>query len=174
VVLEKNIRSVVALNLERVNKMADEIFKAQLIWQPQDKPFTYADYSRFYLIRMPGKPDVLGTSAPAFAGSAYHPNPEDMLVAALSACHMLTYLAIAAKSKILVLAYEDNAEGILGKAEDGKMKLLKVILRPKVTLAAGAEMTRAALLHEKAHANCFIANSINFPVEFETDTILSA
>lgn len=154
--------------------MTNETFNSHLIWKPEGKPFIHADYSRIYVIRMAGKPDWIGTSAPAFAGSPYHHNPEDMLVASLSACHMLTYLAIASKMKIPVVAYEDHAEGVLGKAEDGKIKMLKVVLKPVVTLAAGADTVKASLLHEKAHANCFIGNSVNFPVEFETDTVLQA
>lgn len=152
--------------------MSDEIFTAHLEWQTQNLPFTFESYSRQYLVRMPGKPDLIGTSAPAYAGSPYYHNPEDLLVASLSACHMLTYLAIACKMKIPVIGYEDRAEGVLGKGEDGKVRMLKVTLKPVVRLASGADTVKAALIHEKAHTNCFIANSVNFPVTFETDTVV--
>ena len=144
----------------------EQVFKASLAWQPMGKKFSYKEYSRFYLVRSEGKADFMATAAPEYFGSKYHYNPEDMLVVALSACHMLTYLAFAANSKIEVLSYEDDASGTL--AEEGKVvKFKEVILRPKIKITAASDKNKAAELHDKAHHGCFIANSVNFAVKVE-------
>lgn len=151
--------------------MSAHNFQAQLSWQPQGKAFSYKDYSREYLVRSQGKPDFMGTAAPAYMGSPYHYNPEDMLVVALSACHMLTYLAYCANSKITVLDYFDNAEGSLH--QEGKVtKFKEVILKPKITISKDSNKDMAMSLHEKAHHACFIANSINFPVKISAEIVL--
>ncbi len=138
-------------------------FTANISWQPLGQPFTYKEYSRQYLIRIAGKVDIIATSAPAFLGSEYHHNPEDLLVAAVASCHMLTYLAVAASSKMTVLSYEDQAEGTLSN-ESGVFKFRDIVLKPKITFAPGTDTGKAEALHEKAHKNCFIASSVNFPV----------
>lgn len=145
-----------------------ETFFANLEWTPQGQPFTLKEYARRYIVRIPGKPDFIGTSAPNYLGSPYHYNPEDLLVASLSACHMLTYLAYAANSKVHVLSYTDSAEGIL--ALDGRiMKFREVILRPKIKITKDSNPDRAKELHEKAHHACFIANSVNFETKIEPE-----
>lgn len=141
-------------------------FRASLAWQPSGKKFAYKEYSRLYSVKSPGKPDFVGTAAPAFFGSKYHYNPEDLLVVSLSACHMLTYLAYAANSKIEILAYDDDASGTL--FEENKItKFKEVTLRPRVKVPAKTDLKKAADLHEKAHHACFIANSVNFSVHIE-------
>ena len=88
----------------------------------------------------------------------------------LAQCHMLTYLAIAAKKRMTILAYEDRATGTLAVGEngvEGKMSMQEVVLHPRVTVAKGTNLADAQAIHEKAHANCFIANSVNFPVRHE-------
>ena len=141
-------------------------FEVSLTWNPSGKKFTYKEYSRTYTIRSPGKIDVIGTAAPAYMGSEYHYNPEEMLMAALSSCHMLFYLALAANSKIEVLSYHDDVEGELHT--EGKLtKFKEVTLRPQIKLAEGADLEKAKALHEKAHHSCFIANSINFPCQVD-------
>lgn len=150
--------------------MTEHIFKTEVSWQPQGKPFAYKEYSRQYIIRSAGKPDLVGTAAPAFFGSEYHYNPEDMLVMSLSACHMLTYLAYAANSKIEVLSYVDTAVGTLHT--EGKVtKFKEVILKPKITIKAGGSIELAKGLHDKAHHACFVANSVNFPVLVEAEIV---
>ena len=144
----------------------EENFKATLEWTPLGQAFTIKEYARQYIVRIPGKPDFIGTAAPGYMGSPYHYNPEDLLVASLSACHMLTYLAYAAGSKVHVVSYQDEADGIL--ALDGKiMKFREVTLRPKIKITKDSSLDKARELHDRAHHACFIANSVNFPIKIE-------
>jgi organic hydroperoxide reductase OsmC/OhrA len=146
----------------------ESIFKAQISWQSQGKPFSYDEYSRLYTVRVEGKPDFVGTAAPEFKGSRYYHNPEDLLVVSLSACHMLTYLAYAARSKTEVLSYEDAADGVLHQVEK-VMKFKEVTLRPRIVIAKNSDLGRAHDLHDKAHQACFIANSVNFPIKIASE-----
>ena len=127
----------------------------------------YKDYSRNHEISIAGKPTIPGSSDPAFRGDAARYNPEEMLVASLSTCHMLWYLHLAAVNKIVVLDYQDNATGVMEEAADGGGKFLEVALHPTVTLTPGSNLDVAHKLHHEAHAKCFIANSVNFPVRCE-------
>jgi len=142
----------------------DHHYSAHLIWTGavQGPTKDYASYSRDYVVRIAGKLDLIGSSDPLFRGDPKRHNPEDWLVVALSACHMLTYLAICARKRIQVLAYEDEASGTM-VLEGGGGHFTEVVLRPKVTLAAGSDAAAAQALHEEAHHNCFIAASVNFP-----------
>jgi organic hydroperoxide reductase OsmC/OhrA len=128
--------------------------------------FTYDSYSRDLRVSFIDKPALEMSGAPAFKGDLMRHNPEDLMMAALSACHALTYLAVAARSRIEVLAYEDRATGILAKI-DGPMRFTEATLHPRVTVKAGTDLARAKELHAKAHQNCFIAQSVNFPVHIE-------
>lgn len=148
--------------------MTESIFKAQISWQSQGKPFSYDEYSRLYTVRVEGKPDFVGTAAPEYKGSHYYYNPEDLLVVSLSACHMLTYLAYAAHSKIEVISYEDAADGALHQVEK-IMKFKEVTLRPRIVIAKNSDLERAQALHDKAHRACFIANSVNFPIKIASE-----
>lgn len=146
----------------------EEKFVANLEWTPMGQPFTLKEYARRYIVRIPGKPDFMGTSAPAYMGSPYHYNPEDLLVASLSACHMLTYLAYAANSKVHVLSYQDAAEGKL--VTEGRVtKFAEVVLRPKIKITKDSNPDKAKELHDKAHHACFIANSVNFETKIEPE-----
>ena len=127
-------------------------------------------YSRNNILGGAGKPEVPGSSPAVFGGDDTRYNPEELLVMSLAQCHMLTYLAIAAKKQMTILAYEDRAMGTLGFGEHGtkgKMSLQEVTLHPRVTVAKGTNLADAEAIHAKAHANCFIANSVNFPVTFD-------
>jgi len=126
---------------------------------------TYRSYSRKFTLAAPGKPEIAGSSDPAFRGDSDRYNPEEMLVAALSSCHMLSYLHVCAVNKIVVLAYEDRAEGTMQERPDGSGIFTGVQLNPKVTISPESDAERARELHHKAHELCFIANSVNFPVE---------
>jgi organic hydroperoxide reductase OsmC/OhrA len=139
-------------------------FAARLIWTgaAQGPTRDYDAYSRDYRIEVEGKPPLEGSSDPAFRGDAGRHNPEDLLVMALSACHMLSYLALCARAGIEVVAYEDQASGMMA-IKEGRMRFVEVTLAPHVTIAAG-DLERATALHEEAHAICFIANSVSFPV----------
>ena len=126
---------------------------------------TYRSYSRTFTLNTAGKPEILGSSDPAFRGDRDRYNPEEMLLAALSSCHMLSYLHLCAVNKIVVLAYEDRAEGTMQERPDGSGIFTRVQLNPKVTISPESDAERARELHHKAHELCFIANSVNFPVE---------
>ena len=125
----------------------------------------YRSYGREHEIRAPGKPVLPGSSDPAFRGDPARWNPEETLVASLSACHMLWYLHLCADAGIVVTDYVDRAEGIMVEPADGTAKFERVILKPLVTLAPGADPATARALHGEAHRRCFIANSVNFAVE---------
>ena len=139
-------------------------FAARVIWTGAERgpARDYDSYSRDYRIEVEGKPALEGSADPTFRGDAARHNPEDLLVAALSACHLLSYLALCARAGIEVVAYEDQASGRMA-IMDRKMRFTEVTLAPKVTIGAG-DLKLARALHEKAHGACFIASSVNFPV----------
>jgi organic hydroperoxide reductase OsmC/OhrA len=128
----------------------------------------YRTYSREYRADFPGKPSITGSADAAFRGDPNLHNPEDMLLLALSACHMLSYLALAALEGLEVTAYEDSAGGTMLQEGRGG-RFIEVVLHPRVTLAPGSDPARAEALHEEAHKTCFIANSVNFPVRHEAE-----
>ncbi len=130
---------------------------------------SYRAYARSHAIAAPGKPTIAGSSDPIFRGDAACWNPEELLVASLSACHQLWYLHLCAEAGIVVLAYVDHAEGVMEEAADGSGCFKRVILRPQITVAGGSDVRKARELHVAAHAKCFIANSVNFPVEQEPE-----
>lgn len=127
---------------------------------------SYQSYSREYEYWSPDKPRLCGSADPVFRGDGTLYNPEDMLVIALSTCHLLSYLAICARAGVVIVAYEDDAEGTM-TMRDGKEKFVEVVLRPRVVVAAGTDVERAQALHDQAHDECYIANSVNFPVRHE-------
>ena len=133
---------------------------------------SYRAYSRAHDIAAPGKPVIPGSSDPSFRGDAMRWNPEDLLVASASACHKLWYLALCAQAGIVVTAYEDDAEGFMTEEADGAGQFTSIVLKPKVTLAAGADLAAAENLHHKVHDMCFIARSLNFPIEVAPVTSL--
>lgn len=110
------------------------------------------------------KPPIPGSSDPAFRGDTTRWNPEELLVASLSACHQLWYLHLCTEAGLIVLAYVDNAEGTMEEKPDGSGQFHTVILRPEIRLAPDSDIAKARELHHTAHAMCFIANSMNFPV----------
>ncbi|MBP1852435.1 OsmC family protein [Rhizobium halophytocola] len=132
---------------------------------------SYRAYGRQYVMEADGKPDIPGSSDPAFRGDAARWNPEDLLVASLSACHKLWYLHFCSVSGVIVTAYEDAAEGVMDMDEDGIGRFTSVVLRPRVTIKAGTFPDVARDLHNDAHEKCFIANSVNFPVTCEPEII---
>jgi len=125
----------------------------------------YRAYGRAHEIRALGKPPLPGSSDPAFRGDPARWNPEELLVASLSACHMLWYLHLCADAGVVVTDYLDRAEGIMVELEGGTAKFERVILRPRIALALGADLEHARDLHNEAHRLCYIANSVNFAVE---------
>ena len=137
-----------------------------------ENPPLYRANSRAHEILAGGKPPIAGSADPAFRGDAARWNPEDMLVGSLSACHMLWYLHLCSVKGVTVLAYEDEAEGTMIE-EPRNGRFAEVVLRPRVTIRAGSDPDRAAALHERAHADCFIANSMNFPVRCEPEIVVA-
>lgn len=142
--------------------------RASLRWNRDGKPFTYEGYSRDHEWLFDGGQRLLGSAAEAYLGSPQGVDPEEAMIAALSSCHMLTLLAIAAKKGWVVDRYEDDAVGVLGKNPAGRLALTQVTLRPRIQFA-GDPPDPAALqhLHHQAHENCFIANSVKTEVSIE-------
>ena len=132
---------------------------------------SYRAYERRHEITAPGtnKPSIPGSSDPAFRGDPARWNPEELLVAALSACHKLVYLHLCADAGITVVEYVDRAEGVLVEDGAGGGRFVGTVLRPVVTVAPGSDADRALALHERAHAGCFIASSVNFSVTHEAE-----
>ena len=129
---------------------------------------SYAGYRRDHEMRREGKRAAIeGSSDPAFRGDASRYNPEELLIASLSACHMLWYLHLCAVSGIVVTAYQDDARGTLALEPDGSGRMARVTLRPTVTIEDASKAQKAIELHHAAHEKCFIAASVNFPVECE-------
>ncbi len=130
---------------------------------------SYRAYDRTHVIQAGTKPPIPGSSDPAFRGDADHWNPEDLLVASVSACHKLWYLHLCAEAGIAVQHYRDTAEGLMVESADGG-RFTKIVLRPHVVIRAGDDAELAERLHHAAHAQCFIANSVNFPIDCEPTT----
>jgi len=140
-------------------------FECRLVWSGAAKgPTTsYEAYSREYRVDFNGKPSLRGSSDLKYRGDPSLHNPEDWLVAALSACHCLSYLALCARAGVPVIAYEDEVYGRMERVE-GVVRFTEVVLHPKVSIAPGGDAEKARALHERAHAVCFIANSVKFLV----------
>lgn len=127
----------------------------------------YRGYERAHDIKAPDKPPISGSSDPTFRGDAARWNPEELLVASLSACHQLWYLGLCAQAGVIVTAYEDRAKGIMIQEPGGAGQFSAVTLRPHVKISADSDEVLALALHHEAHAMCFIARSINFSVTVE-------
>ena len=127
---------------------------------------SYRDYDRSHAIMAEDKSEIAGSADPSFLGDPARWNPEELLVASLSACHKLWFLALCAQAGIEVVDYIDEAGGTMVEEKDGAGQFEEVVLRPQVTIAGG-DIDMARSLHEKAHRMCFIARSVNFPVRHE-------
>lgn len=140
---------------------------ATIRWANPAATMDYDQFSRDHTWELKeGRQRLAASAAPAYKGNPASVDPEDALVAALSGCHMLTFLAIAAKKRLVVKSYVDHAVGHLEAGADGRIAMTRAELRPAVVFAPGTVITPAdyAKLHEKAHANCFIANSVKTAV----------
>ncbi len=145
-------------------------YQLDLTWTgaAQGGTVDYHAYNREYRIVFGDKPGITGSADPAFKGDPALYNPEEMLLAALSSCHMLSYLALASLEGLEVVAYEDSASGTMLQEGRGG-RFTDVLLQPRVTLAPGSDLVRAEALHEDASKTCFIANSMNFPVRHQPE-----
>ena len=133
----------------------------------------YRDYDRTSVLRAGAKPPIPGSSDRVFRGDPDRWNPEDLLVASLSQCHLLTYLHLAADNGVVVLAYSDDASGTMIE-DDAGGHFTEVTLRPRVTVADGSMVERSLALHHEAHARCFVASSVNFPVSCDPTAVVAS
>ncbi len=148
--------------------MSDEhLFEGDLRWTGQA---TQRDGKlhllRQFVIDFPGKAPLSGSSPALFQGDDGRHNPETLMVSSLMSCHHLTYLAVCERSGIGIASYTDHGVGKLAM-RDGRMRMVEVVLRPQVRVVDAAQIERATALHDKAHANCIMSNSVNFEVRVE-------
>lgn len=130
---------------------------------------SYRGYARDHEVEIPGVPTLLGSSDPTFRGDPARVNPEQLLVAAVAQCHLLTYLHLAVQHELVVTSYDDHPHGVMVTAPDGSGQFESITLRPRVTIASAdpADAATAARLHGEVGAYCFIARSVNFPIHHE-------
>ena len=129
----------------------------------------YRAYGRDHLVRAEGKPEIAGSADRVFFGDQDRWNPEELLIAALAQCHMLSFLHVACDAGVVVVDYRDHASGTLSLQPDGAGQVTEVTLRPEVTVESDGGRDLQAL-HDRARELCFIARSVNFPVRHEPTT----
>jgi organic hydroperoxide reductase OsmC/OhrA len=143
---------------------------AKISWKRTTEDFAYENYSRDHEWRFESGSSIAASAAPEFSGNPKRVDPEEALVASLSSCHMLTFLALAARKRLVVDSYLDDAVGIMEKNEDGKLAITRVELRPRVEFGepvpSGDVIER---MHHKAHDHCFIANSVKTQVSVKSE-----
>ncbi|GAA3613139.1 OsmC family protein [Gibbsiella greigii] len=146
-------------------------YRVNVLWTGNEGSGTanYRGYSRNHEINAAGKPPVFGSADPSFRGDPARWNPEELLLASLSACHKLWYLGLCAAAGVTVVAYHDEAEGVMLEESSGAGQFSSVTLRPRVEITADSDRQTALDLHHKAHDMCFIARSVNFPVNNEPE-----
>lgn len=130
----------------------------------------YRNYERSHTISVEGKVAIAGSSDPSFRGDKTKYNPEELLVASLSSCHMLWYLHLCSEAGVIITDYVDHAVGIMAETVDGGGYFAEVTLHPTVTVKDASMIDKANELHERAHKLCFIANSVRFPVKHQPIT----
>lgn len=135
---------------------------------------TYRGYDRTWDIVTPGKPVTHCSNDPLLGGNPALPNPEDLLISSLAACHMLWYLHFASQAGIVVLSYRDSPVGIGESTPDGAGLFLRAILKPHIVVREGADLVRAEAIHHEIKRVCFIARSVNFPVAYEPTFVTAA
>jgi len=136
---------------------------------------SYRSYGRDAVLRSAGKRhEIEGSADRTFHGDADRWNPEELLLAALAECHLLSYLHVAATAGVVVVAYEDAAEGRMTQSSDGGGRFTSAVLRPRVTVADESMVDAARALHAEASRKCFIAASVAFPVEHEPTVLVAA
>lgn len=155
--------------MPQISIMKDHHYHTNLTWTGNtgEGTKTYRSYERSHVINIDGKPAILGSSDANFRGDPSMHTPEDMLLASISACHMLWYLHLCTTAGIIVSAYEDKAEGIMVENADGSGHFTQVTLKPTITIQSEDLVSKANELHHHANKLCFIAQSVNFPVLHE-------
>lgn len=152
-------------------------YKAKINWTGNLGMGTdeHTAYSRVHEITGDGgKEKILASADPIFRGEASRYNPEELVVAAIAGCHMLWYLHLCAEAGVVVVDYEDEANGTLTETDDGNGKFSEVTINPKITISKDSNAEKATELHDKAHKFCFIANSMNFPVKFKPTIVFES
>jgi organic hydroperoxide reductase OsmC/OhrA len=144
-------------------------FVSDIVWTGNrgDGTRTYRGYDRTWDIAIDGHEVVHCSNDPLLGGDPTRMNPEDLLLSALSACHMLWYLHLASNAGIVVHAYRDRPVGHGETLKSGAGRFVSAVLRPEITVEAGADLAEAAAIHDRVHEFCFIARSVNFPVSYE-------
>ena len=133
----------------------------------------YRDYSRELVVTAEGKHPLEGSADKPFRGDPARWNPEELLLAALAQCHLLSYLHVAVTVGVVVTAYEDDANGTMVEDGKGGGAFTEVVLRPRVTVADASMVDAALAAHGRANELCFIANSVNFPVRHEPEIVVA-
>lgn len=149
--------------------MAEHLYESRVEWTGDRGEGTrsYRGYDRSWEIRTEGKPVIACSNDPLLGGDPAKPNPEDLLLSSLAACHMLWYLHLASNAGIVVRSYVDQPVGVGETERNGAGRFLRATLRPVIEVEAGADLTRAEAIHHEVHQYCFIARSVNFPVSYE-------
>ena len=149
-------------------------YQVDVLWTVNSGSGTtsYRGYERNHSVQVKGKPIIYGSSDPAFRGDAAKYNPEELLLASLSSCHMLWYLHLCSESNIIVTNYVDNATGIMIETPNGSGYFSEVSLNPTVIVTESSMIEKAIELHEKANEFCFIANSLNFKVSHNPECLI--
>jgi len=150
-----------------VSKQHD--YTARIVWTGNrgEGTKTYRGYDRSWDIATPGKPITHCSNDPLLGGDAALPNPEDLLLSSLSACHMLWYLHLASVAGITVLSYQDDPVGVGETSPNGAGRFLRATLKPHIVVRAGDDLAEAEAIHHRIHEFCFIARSVNFPVSYD-------
>jgi organic hydroperoxide reductase OsmC/OhrA len=151
-------------------------YTATLTWQKQPgEEFEKGRYRRVHQWMFDGGMKIAASSSPGVVpvpmSDASLIDPEEAFLASLSSCHLLFFLSIAAKKKLIVEKYEDNVQGIMGKNEEGKMAMLTVTLNPVIIFSGDTKPSQESIrqIHELAHASCYIANSVKTKIEIITN-----
>lgn len=155
--------------------MKRHTYRAEVEWTGNDGAGTanYRSYRRDHVVSAGAKTPIAASSDPVFRGDPSRYNPEELLVASLSSCHLLWYLHLCAVNGVVVTAYRDEAEGEMAETPDGAGEFTRVTLRPRITISAG-DPEKARALHPEAHRFCFIARSVKFPVACEPEIVVAA
>lgn len=155
--------------------MAVHDYTARIVWTGNrgQGNRTYRGYDRNWEVCTPGKPPIPCSNDPLLGGDPALHNPEDMLISALSACHMLWYLHLASDAGVLVTAYEDDPVAVGETLPNGASRFLRATLRPRISLGHGADVVRADAIHARIHETCFIARSVNFPVDYAAEYLVA-
>ncbi len=148
--------------------MAEHDYTARVVWTGNrgQGTATYKGYDRTWQIETPGKQVVHCSNDPLLGGDPTLHNPEDLLIASLSSCHMLWYLHLASDAGIAVIAYQDDPLAVGETERGGAGRFLRATLRPQITVPEGTDLSVADAIHHEIHKTCYIARSVNFPVSY--------